>query len=405
MKKLLVFILAAMLICGGILPQAVAETQGNYEYTLNPDGTATITRVNRDCTEEAVPSELDGHTVTEIGNLAYNQCKKLKSIVIPDTVTAVGDYVFQGCSSLTSITIPDSVSSIGDTLILWGKLKTINISREHPYLAYNNGALIRKSDMTLIKFIGTKGNEYDVIWGIKRIAPYAFSGAKLQKINLPDTVTEIGDHAFMECTGLKELYIPRKVTYIGTQAFYQCTGLKSLEIPENVKEMGKGIADYCNNLKDFRILENNPVFEAKDNAVIRKKEGKLVFTYGLKNGAYTIPEEVRTMVDYAFSGSNLKSIILPEGLQMIPDGAFAYCRGLKEIIIPESVSKIGYRAFVNCESLSKVVIPAAVKFIADDALDGCRRLTCTVEEGSYAQTFCEEKGIKYEIAAKDSDNK
>ena len=397
MKKLLVFILAAMLVCGGILPQTLAETQGNYEYTLNPDGTAKIIGVSKDCTEETVPAELDGHTVTAIDDLAYNQCRKLKSVVIPDTVTTIGDCVFQGCQSLTSITIPDSVSSIGDTLILWGNLKTINISREHPYLAYNNGALIRKSDMTLIRFTGTKGNEYDVIWGIKRIAPYAFSGARLQKINLPDTVTEIGDHAFMECTGLKELYIPQGVTYIGTQAFYRCTGLKSLEIPENVKEMGEGIADYCNNLKDFRISENNPVFEAKDNAVIRKKEGKLIFTYGLRNGAYTIPEEVKSMEVYAFSGSNLNSIILPEGLQMIPDGVFAYSK-VKEIVIPESVSIIGNRAFVNCKNLTKLVIPATVKFIAGDALDGCKKVTCTVEEGSYAQTFCEGKGIKYVIA-------
>ena len=62
MKKLLVFILAAMLVCGGILPQTLAETQGNYEYTLNPDGTAKITGVSKDCTEETVPAELDGHT-------------------------------------------------------------------------------------------------------------------------------------------------------------------------------------------------------------------------------------------------------------------------------------------------------------------------------------------------------
>ena len=399
MKKLLVMILAALLVCGCILPHAMAEKQERvYHYTLKQDGTAEIISVSKDCTDETVPSELDGHKVTSIGDLAYNQCRKLKSIVIPDTVTSIGSYVFQGCSNLTSITIPDSVASIGEPLMLWGKLKTINISKEHPYLAYNNGALIRKSDMTLIKFIGTKGNQYDVIWGIKRIAPYAFCEAKLQVINLPDTVTFIGDHAFADCTGLKELYIPKDVTCIGIQAFFNCAGLKSIEIPEKVTDMGNGITDYCRNLKDFRISEDNPVFEAKDNAVIRKNDHKLIFTYGLGNGTYTIPDGVQSMVEYVLSGSNLASVILPEGLRSIPTCAFVSSDRLREVIIPENVGAIGNRAFANCGNLTKLVIPAGVKYIAGDALEECKRVTCTVEEGSYAQKFCEEKGIKYVIA-------
>lgn len=396
MKKWLSMILAVLLVCGSAFSGAMAEEQDFYEYTVKADGTVEITGVSTDCTDEVIPKELGGKTVTSIGGGAYSNCRKLKNIVIPDTVTTIGYYVFSSCN-LNSITIPDSVSSIDEAFCPWGKVKTINISREHPYLAYNNGALISKKDMKLIRFFGASGNEYDVNWGIKTIADYAFCGAKLQTVNLPDSVTSIGHQAFAECTTLKNIYIPSGITYIGTQAFFCCKGLKSVKLADKVTEMGDNVFAYCDNLKEVVISENNPAFEIRNNAVIDKRANKLLFTYGIKNGVYTIPEGVKSLKDLAFAGMNLTSVILPEGLTAISEGEFYSCSKLKEITIPEGVTSIAGRAFKNCGQLAKVVIPASVNKINDSAFEGCKKLTCTVEEGSYAQKYCEEKGIKYVI--------
>ena len=45
---------------------------------------------------------------------AFNSCKSLQSITIPNSVTSIGDEAFSGCRSLQSVTIPNSVTSIGD---------------------------------------------------------------------------------------------------------------------------------------------------------------------------------------------------------------------------------------------------------------------------------------------------
>ena len=71
MKKIMIAFLAVMLVCSGILSASFAETSGMYEYTLKEDGTAEITKVDPNCKDKEIPSELDGHPVTSIGEIAF----------------------------------------------------------------------------------------------------------------------------------------------------------------------------------------------------------------------------------------------------------------------------------------------------------------------------------------------
>ena len=96
-KKLLAILLAClMLIPGGIAMAEEAEvlTSGDYEYTLNDDGSASITKYNGEADALTVPAELDGHTVTSIGDSAFSRCDSLTTITLPDSVTSIGDEVF-----------------------------------------------------------------------------------------------------------------------------------------------------------------------------------------------------------------------------------------------------------------------------------------------------------------------
>lgn len=53
------------------------------------------------------------YTVTAIGDGAFNNCVRLRSVTIPNTVTSLGEKAFAKCNGLTSFIIPNSVTSIG----------------------------------------------------------------------------------------------------------------------------------------------------------------------------------------------------------------------------------------------------------------------------------------------------
>ena len=99
-----------------------SETYEDFEFEISDDGTAAITKYKGSDAEVTIPSEIDGKTVTSIGeetimyiggDYAFSCCESLTSVTIPDSVTSICSYAFWDCKSLTSVTIPDSVTSIG----------------------------------------------------------------------------------------------------------------------------------------------------------------------------------------------------------------------------------------------------------------------------------------------------
>ena len=129
-----------------------------------------------------------------------------------------------------------------------------------------------------------------------RIGYYAFSSCTgLTSVNIPDSVTEIGNCAFYNCTGLASVNIPDSVTKIGDSAFYNCTGLDSITIPSTVTHIG----------------------------------------------------------NRAFSGcTGLTSVIIPGLVTKIDELTFEGCTGLTSVSIPDLVFEIYGNAFKDCVNLS-----------------------------------------------------
>jgi hypothetical protein len=78
-------------------------TSGDYEYTLNDDSTATIVKYCGTSNTVIIPSVLDNHTVTSIGNSAFYNCTNLTKIEIPDNVTEIGARTFEDCKKLSNV--------------------------------------------------------------------------------------------------------------------------------------------------------------------------------------------------------------------------------------------------------------------------------------------------------------
>lgn len=89
----------------------------------------------------------------------------------------------------------------------------------------------------------------------------------------------------------------------------------------------------------------------------------------------TIPDQVKRIGDYVFSGcSKVSSITLPSNLTEIGQYAFNGCTSLKSIQIPNTVTRIGVYAFHNCTSLSSIVIPNKVTYLRYALFNGCTNL-------------------------------
>ena len=162
--------------------------------------------------------------------------------------------------------------------------------------------------------------------------------------NVTYRVTNIGDYAFRECTGLTSVEIPASVTSIGREAFFNCRGLTSIVIPASVTSIGKYAFEFCSGLTSIAI-----------------------------------PGSVTSIGESAFNGcSSLTSIEIPASVTSIGNWVFANCTGLTLIEIPASVVSIGEYAFQSCSGLTSVEIPASVTSIGQEAFAGCSGLTSIV---------------------------
>ena len=105
---------------------------------------------------------------------------------------------------------------------------------------------------------------YAIKEGTEVICDNAFENCKLRQINIPDSVTSIGDGAFSYCESLEQINIPDSVTSIGDGAFADCTSLRQINIPDGVTSIGDGAFWGCKSLEQITIpssvsaIEGNP---------------------------------------------------------------------------------------------------------------------------------------------------
>ena len=297
-----------------------------YAYTVN-NGNATITKflgpddsvnpVDSASTvsyDIEIPSELNHHPVTAIGEDAFRGCSALKKVTIPQSVTSIGDSAFAGCHNLDSVTIKDAATSIGSRAFTECPLTTT---------------------LSLGKNITTIGD-------------HAFYYClNLKSVTIPQSVTSIGDYAFGECVSLKTLSfgensfgenIETNIKTIGNYAFNHCNDLESVTIPQSVTSIGREAFRFCNNMKSLAI-----------------------------NGA------IESMGTGAFAGCiSLEKISLGENIKTIGYSAFNSCTSinLTNVTIPENVTTIRPGTFDYCTHLEYIMLPAGLTSF-QDSLKGC----------------------------------
>ncbi|MBR7032924.1 MAG: leucine-rich repeat domain-containing protein, partial [Clostridia bacterium] len=239
-RTLSLFLVLAFFIGTLVFVPVTANAGDNedWEYYIE-DGEVTITGYNGSDTDVTIPSEIDGYPVTEIGDWAFEYCS-LTSVTIPDSVMRIGEGAFWGCDSLESVTIPDSVTNIDDeALSFCTALVSINVSDGNPFYKSVDGVLYDKDLTELICCPGGKTN-VDIPDSVTSIGDYALKNCySLTSVTIPDSVTSIGAYAFDGCSVLGSVTIPYSVTSIGEWAFSGCSSLTSVTIPDSVTSLGE----------------------------------------------------------------------------------------------------------------------------------------------------------------------
>jgi hypothetical protein len=315
------------------------------------------------------------NSVTSIGAGAFSFCTGLTSVTIPDSVTSIGEYAFFCCTELTNITIPAGVTSIGaGPFGRCENLSAIEVNEKNPNYKSTDGILYTKDGTQLINC----------------------PGAKSGSITIPSVVINIGEAAFVGCTGLSRVVIPNSVTSIGEYAFYICTNLNDAYFLGNAPTMGamaflECAADFTVRYLSTATEFTNPwngyptelfssITDTTTGLTYLFEDGKVTITdfsapSGF-SGALAIPSSIgglpvtRIGNDAFANCTSLTSISIPGSVTGIGDGAFSGCTGLVSIGIPENVTSIGNGAFSNCPNLSDATFSGNAPTMGTDVFAG-----------------------------------
>lgn len=210
-----------------------------YGVKFSPDRKRLL-RASRNLVSYTIPD-----SVSSIGDSAFWRCRSLTSLTIPNSVTSIGNGAFSWCKSLTSLTIPSSVTTIGFNP--FGGL-TLQLDNRSPHFYVEDNVLFTADKKHLIAYC-SRQTSYSIPNSVTSIGDCAFLGcSSLTLLTIPNSVSSIGDWAFSSCKSLTSLTIPNSVTSIGNHAFSSCWNLTTLTIPDSVTSIGKGALYGCYNL-------------------------------------------------------------------------------------------------------------------------------------------------------------
>ncbi|MDR1465752.1 MAG: leucine-rich repeat protein [Oscillospiraceae bacterium] len=237
--------------------------QAAYQYRVQPDGTALITRYVGRGGDLTVPGMIDGYVVSGIGDSAFEGCAAIASAVLPDSAKTIGNRAFANCTAMTALTLPANLRSLG------------------------NEALVNCTGLTQLALPST----------LQDVGSYALSGGTgILRLDLPDALLRVGAYAFANMTALTEVTIGAQLLSLGNYAFSGCAALQNV-----------------------LVAAANETYSDTDG-VLYNKTGDALLRYpqGRAENAFQVPAAVKSLEVGCFSGAlALESLTILRGVTSI----------------------------------------------------------------------------------------
>ncbi len=243
------------------------------------------------------------------------------SYIIPSGVISISGSAFQNCS-LTSITIPSGVTNLGaggDPFMYCNNLISINVDTANTSYKSISGILFGKDGTTLVAVPGSMTDSYIIPSGVLSINGGAFDGCGIVSVNIPSSVTNIGNNGVY------------------------------------------GDPFNCRNLLSINVDSANTFYESINGVLFNKSGTVLISVPGSMTGSYIIPSGVLSINGGSFQWGFLTSVIIPSSVTNIGDGAFYSCTSLTSLTVQATIPPAlpsGSQVFDNCNPGLLIHVPS-----------------------------------------------
>ena len=299
-----------------------------------------------------------------------NLDRSLTYLILPDKLESIGIYAFANNYALSgSLTIPEGVTEIlngafSECKALTGKLTLPSTLKYIGNPEYGDTGVFNECGFTCQLIIP------ESVEVIQQMSFYRCNGL-YGELKLPNKLKKLGAYAFANCENLiGSLSIPQSITHIPADAFAGCTGLNgTLQLHDGITSINRSAFANCH-FKGELVLP-------KKLTVINE----LTFSY-CDFSSIIFPESLVSIGEGAFQGNPhlIGTLNIPKNVQNIGRSAFWECNNLNEIILPSDLESIHNHAFMNCFNISRIICKGTIPpYVQSGAFNGVAKDNFTLE--------------------------